>query len=62
LAFLLVDSVMSQVRVGAGWFNVLFAVMFGGLVWSGLWLRNIRVRTLPALNWSKTPFPIFGGT
>ncbi len=39
-------AVASQVRVGAGWFNVMFAVMIGVLVWGGLWLRDIRVRTL----------------
>jgi len=37
-------AVASQVRVGAGWFNVMFAVMFGVLVWGGLWLRDPRVR------------------
>jgi DoxX-like family len=37
-------AVASQVRVGAGWFNVLFPVMFGLLTWGGLWLRDIRVR------------------
>jgi hypothetical protein len=36
----------SQIRVGAGWFNVMFAVIFGVLVWAGLWLRDIRVRNL----------------
>ena len=39
-------AVASQVRVGAGWFNVAFAVAFGVLVWAGLWLRDIRVRNL----------------
>jgi DoxX-like family len=39
-------AVASQVRVGAGWFNVAFAVMLGVLIWSGLWLRDLRVRTL----------------
>ena len=39
-------AVASQVRIGAGWFNVAFAVMFGVLVWAGLWLRDIRVRNL----------------
>jgi hypothetical protein len=39
-------AVASQVRVGAGWFNVAFAVMFGALVWAGLWLRDMRVRNL----------------
>jgi hypothetical protein len=39
-------AVASQVRIGAGWFNVAFAAVFGGLVWAGLWLRDIRVRNL----------------
>lgn len=39
-------AVASQVRVGAGMFNVLFAAGFGVLVWVGLWLRDMRVRTL----------------
>ena len=38
-------AVASQVRVGNGWFNVVFPVMLGAIVWSGLWLRDIRVRT-----------------
>jgi hypothetical protein len=38
-------AVASQVRVGAGWFNVVFPVIFGALTWSGLWLRDTRVRT-----------------
>jgi len=37
-------AVASQVRIGVGWFNVMFAAMFGALVWSGLWLRDMRVR------------------
>jgi len=39
-------AVASQVRIGAGWFNVSFAAIFGALVWVGLWLRDIRVRNL----------------
>ena len=39
-------AVASQVRVGAGWFNVAFAVVLGVLVWTGLWLRDVRVRNL----------------
>jgi hypothetical protein len=39
-------AVASQVRVGAGWFNVTFAAVFGVLVWAGLWLRDNRVRNL----------------
>ena len=41
-------AVASQVRVGAGSFNVAFAVSFGALVWLGLWLRDVRVRNLLA--------------
>ena len=36
----------SQLRIGAGWFNVMFAVTFGVWVWGSLWLRDIPVRTL----------------
>lgn len=39
-------AVASQVRAGNGWFNVLFAIMFGCLVWGGLWLRDSRLRAL----------------
>ncbi|HMI50256.1 MAG TPA: DoxX family protein [Candidatus Saccharimonadales bacterium] len=39
-------AVASQVRIGAGWFNVMFAAVFGALVWAGLWLRDIRVRNM----------------
>jgi len=38
-------AVATHVRVGAG-FNAAFAVMFGVLVWAGLWLRETRVRNL----------------
>jgi DoxX-like family len=39
-------AVASQVRVGNGWFNVLFPVILGILIWGGLWLRDSRARTL----------------
>ena len=39
-------AVASHVRVGNGWFSVVFPVVFGGLVWGGLWLRDERVRGL----------------
>jgi hypothetical protein len=39
-------AVASQLRVGNGWFNVAFPVILGVLVWTGLWLRDDRVRTL----------------
>jgi hypothetical protein len=47
-------AVASQVRVSAGWFNVIFPVILGALVWSGLWLRDIRVRSLLP-NLAQTP-------
>ena len=39
-------AVASQVRAGNGWFNVAFPVIFGALVWGGLWLRDVRVRAV----------------
>ena len=39
-------AVASQLRAGNGWFNVVFPVIFGAVVWSGLWLRDISVRNL----------------
>jgi hypothetical protein len=39
-------AVASQLRVGNGSFNMAFPVIFGALVWSGLWFRDIRVRNL----------------
>lgn len=39
-------AVASNVRAAQGLFNMLFPVIFGVLVWGGLWLRNNRVRNL----------------
>ena len=39
-------AVASQVRVQAPLFNVVFALVFGCLVWLSLWLRDARVRGL----------------
>jgi hypothetical protein len=39
-------AVASNVRAGAGWFNVLFPVLFAVLIWGGLWLRDQRLRNL----------------
>ncbi len=39
-------AIASQIRAGNPWFNVAFAVTFGVLVWTGLWLRDIRLRTI----------------
>ena len=41
-------AVATHVRVSAGWFNILFPVVFGCIVWGGLWLRDAEVaRLLP---------------
>ena len=39
-------AVASKVRVQAGWFDLLFPVLLGVLLWGGLWLRDRRVREL----------------
>ena len=39
-------AVASHVRVGEGWFPVLFPVVFGALFWGGLYLRDERLRAL----------------
>jgi DoxX-like family len=39
-------AVASQLRIGAPIFNISFAVIFGGMVWAGLYLRESRLRVL----------------
>ncbi|UWZ85293.1 DoxX family protein [Occallatibacter riparius] len=39
-------AVASQVRIGAPSFNILFPIVFASLVWTGLYLRDERVRAL----------------
>jgi len=39
-------AVATNVRVNANWFNILFPVMIGALLWGGLWLREVRLQTL----------------
>jgi hypothetical protein len=39
-------AVASQLRAGNDLFNVVFVVIIGALIWGGLWLRDLRVRTL----------------
>ena len=43
-------AIASQVRVQAPTFNVVFAAVFGILVWLGLWLRDERVRQMLAFS------------
>jgi hypothetical protein len=39
-------AVATHVRVGAGAFPIVFPIIFGALVWGGLFLRDGRVRAL----------------
>jgi DoxX-like family len=42
-------AVASKVRVEADLFNIVFPVVFGGLLWAGLWLRDRRLQQLVPL-------------
>jgi hypothetical protein len=39
-------AVATHVRVGDNWFAILFPVIFGALLWGGLFLRDERLRAL----------------
>jgi hypothetical protein len=39
-------AVATHVRVSGGLFPVTFPILFGVLIWGGLWLRDDRVRVL----------------
>jgi ABC-type uncharacterized transport system permease subunit len=39
-------AVATQVRVGAGLFNIVFPVLLGALLWGGLWLRDRHLQEL----------------
>jgi hypothetical protein len=39
-------AVASNVRVGSGWFETIFPVLFAAMIWCGLWLRDRRLRSL----------------
>ena len=39
-------AVASNVRAGMPVFNVIFPMIMAGLVWGGLWFRDLRVRNL----------------
>ena len=39
-------AVATQVRVEAVLFNIIFPVIFGALLWGGLWLRDRRLQEL----------------
>ncbi|HEV3263648.1 MAG TPA: DoxX family protein [Gemmataceae bacterium] len=44
-------AVATHVRAGQGPFEILFPVFFGAILWSGLFLRDQRLRTL--IPWRK---------
>jgi len=44
-------AVATHVRAGQGPFEILFPVLFGALLWGGLVLRDVRLRSL--LPWRK---------
>lgn len=39
-------AVATHVRVGGPFFNIIFPVVFGALLWGGLWLQDRRLREL----------------
>ena len=39
-------AVATHVRVQEGWFSIIFPVVFGILLWGGLWLRDERLQKL----------------
>jgi hypothetical protein len=42
-------AVATHVRVGEGAFSIVFPIIFGVLIWGGLWLRDNRLRALMPL-------------
>ena len=46
-------AVATHVRMGEGWFPILFPVIFGVLLWGGLWLRDERLQNLIPLQASS---------
>lgn len=42
-------AVATHVRVGEGWFPIIFPIVFGILIWLGLYLRDVRLRALVPL-------------
>jgi uncharacterized membrane protein AbrB (regulator of aidB expression) len=39
-------AIATQLRIDAGWFPIVFPALLGALLWSGLALRDTRVRAL----------------
>ena len=42
-------AVATHVRASGTWFEILFPIVFGALVWGGLYLREARVREIVPL-------------
>ena len=42
-------AVVTHVRVGGGWFPILFPIFWGVLIWGGLYLRESRLQALVPL-------------
>jgi hypothetical protein len=53
-------AVATHVRVGAGPFEVFFPVIFGAVLWSGLFLREPRLRALIPLRSQGVPTCVDG--
>lgn len=51
-------AVATHVLVGHGWFEILFPVAFGILLWGGLWFRDPSVRRVLPLRESQDRFSI----
>jgi hypothetical protein len=43
-------AIATHVRAAEGWFPILFPVVFGILIWGGLYLRDYRLRALIPLS------------
>lgn len=50
-------AVATHVRVGDGWFPILFPAFFGALAWGGLWFRDERLRALLPVAVTKAGSP-----
>ena len=50
-------AVATHVRVNGSWFNILFPVFFGCLVWGGLWLRDRNLARLLPVNLTQAGGP-----
>ncbi|HEU5459634.1 MAG TPA: DoxX family protein [Pyrinomonadaceae bacterium] len=49
-------AVATHVRVGESLFSIVFPVIFGILIWLGLYLRDVRLRALVPLRTSVAQF------